>query len=99
MPRKPRFFLPNARTHVPQGDSILIPVFDLRREGSASRTPGSVEGGAQHEYHLVIDGDSLWSISKRAYGKGSEWERIYEANRDVLAGPDAVVPGMKLRLP
>jgi nucleoid-associated protein YgaU len=41
----------------------------------------------------------LWKISVKHYGKGSKNLEIYEANRDVLKTPDALRPGMTLRIP
>jgi nucleoid-associated protein YgaU len=94
-------------TYVPPGDKILVPVFDqsggdLAVEGSDSRTDDSASKpavtGAGGSYK-VIDGDSLWVISKKVYGKGSRWEEIYEANRDLLDSPDDVAVDMVLRIP
>ena len=44
-------------------------------------------------------GDSLWKIAKQMYGKGSEWKRIHEANKDVIQNPDVIQPGWTLRIP
>lgn len=87
------------------GEKILVPVFDLR-EGQAARAEAAAEETSDGEYSVergnlyrVEDGDSLWVISKKVYGKGSQWERIYEANRDLLSSPDDVKPGMGLKIP
>ncbi|WP_343405882.1 LysM peptidoglycan-binding domain-containing protein [Caldilinea sp.] len=47
----------------------------------------------------VVAGDSLSKIAKREYGDANKWERIYEANRDVLKNPDKIYPGQKLKIP
>ena len=47
----------------------------------------------------VVAGDSLSKIAKREYGDANKWERIYEANRDVLKNPDKIYPGQVLRIP
>jgi len=47
----------------------------------------------------VVSGDSLSKIAKREYGDANKWERIYEANRDVLKNPDKIYPGQKLKIP
>lgn len=67
------------------GRDILVPVRD--------------DAGPTAREHVVEDGESLWIISRRFYGKGSRWEEIYEANRDVLSSADAVQVGMRLRIP
>ncbi|MEV2271431.1 LysM peptidoglycan-binding domain-containing protein [Nonomuraea africana] len=43
--------------------------------------------------------ESLWQIAEKLFEDGSRWERIYEANRDVLGDPHALRQGMRLRLP
>lgn len=49
--------------------------------------------------HTVVRGDTLWELAERYLGDGHEWSRIYEANREVLSSPDALEPGMELRIP
>lgn len=78
--------------HLRPGDRILVPVFDLTGEGALERAG---EVGA----YVVRQGDSLWTISKEVYGKGSEWRSIYEANRDVMADEHSLHVGMRLRVP
>ena len=34
--------------------------------------------------YTVKKGDSLWKISKKFYGKGSSWTRIYNANKSII---------------
>jgi nucleoid-associated protein YgaU len=47
----------------------------------------------------VVAGDSLSKIAKREYGHAKEWNRIFEANRDILKDPDKIYPGQKLKIP
>jgi nucleoid-associated protein YgaU len=49
--------------------------------------------------HLVKEGESLWKISKQELGDGGRWKEIYELNRDVLAKPESVHKGQRLRIP
>ena len=93
-------------TYVAPGTPVLIPVYD-RREGSAVAQDEPDTANAPREelseergtLYKVVDGDSLWVISKKVYGKGHMWERIYKANTDLLESPEAVKPGMGLRIP
>lgn len=34
--------------------------------------------------YVTAAGDTLWDIAKRFYGKGTEYERIYQANKDLI---------------
>jgi nucleoid-associated protein YgaU len=50
-------------------------------------------------YHVVAEGESLTRISMRYYGTSTRWEEIYDANRDVLKGENALRPGQRLQIP
>lgn len=79
-----------------QGDALLVPVFDGRERSTEVETTVDERGA---EFYAVVDGDSLWGISKKVYGKGHLWERIFDANRNLLDSPDDVRPGMELFIP
>ena len=50
-------------------------------------------------FHEVKKGDTLWAISERAYGNGSKYPVIFEANKPMLSDPDKIYPGQMLRIP
>ncbi len=50
-------------------------------------------------YHTVEKGDTLWAIAKKAYGDGSKYNAIFEANKPMLSDPDKIYPGQLLRIP
>lgn len=49
--------------------------------------------------HVVVEGDTLTRISIRYYGMNNRWQEIYEANREILKGENALRPGQRLRIP
>ena len=49
--------------------------------------------------YTVQAGDSLSKIAKREYGDANAWNRIYEANRDIIKDPDLIHPGQHLVIP
>jgi nucleoid-associated protein YgaU len=52
------------------------------------------------ETYVTKAGDSLTSIAEQAYGDGSRWSEIYEANRKAIGDdPDLIKVGMKLTIP
>ncbi|MGH7675934.1 MAG: LysM peptidoglycan-binding domain-containing protein [Gemmatimonadales bacterium] len=59
---------------------------------------GSSTAPAQTTYK-VVKGDSLSKIAQRVYGDPKKWQRIYDANKDVIKNPDLIYPGQDLRIP
>ncbi|MCY2961574.1 MAG: LysM peptidoglycan-binding domain-containing protein [Planctomycetota bacterium] len=51
------------------------------------------------KFHTVASGESLWKIAKTELGDGNRWQEIYDANRDLLAKPESIKKGMRLRIP
>ncbi len=49
--------------------------------------------------YRVRKGDSLAIIARRFYGDTEAWKKIYAANRDIINNPNALEPGIDLRLP
>lgn len=51
------------------------------------------------EYYIIEKGDSLWKIAEKTYGNGSQYEKIFEENREVIKDPNLIFPGQKIRIP
>lgn len=66
---------------------------------------------SKSQSYTVKKGDCLWNISKKFYGKGSEWKKIYKANKSVIEATARkygkksssnghwIYPGTKLTIP
>ncbi|MGE5818356.1 MAG: ABC transporter substrate-binding protein [Deltaproteobacteria bacterium] len=52
-----------------------------------------------NQIYVVKGGDTLSRLAKRFYNSVAEWEKIYEANRDILKNPNYIYIGMKLTIP
>jgi nucleoid-associated protein YgaU len=61
--------------------------------------PAGTSGTASGKTYTVVAGDSLSKIAKREYGDANAWNRIYEANRDIIKDPDLIYPGQSLKIP
>lgn len=59
---------------------------------------GSTVGG-DDQFYTIEKGDTLWKIAEKAYGNGSKYQKIFEANREVIKDPDKIYPGQKIRVP
>ncbi len=57
------------------------------------------EPAANVDYYEIKSGDTLWKIAEVAYGNGSKYTEIFEANREVIQDPDKIYPGQKIRIP
>ncbi|HUR29161.1 MAG TPA: LysM peptidoglycan-binding domain-containing protein [Planctomycetota bacterium] len=53
----------------------------------------------QNQVYVVKKGDVLSGISQQFYGTSKKWQKILDANRDTLASPEKLKPGMRLRIP
>lgn len=77
--------------------------FAIERVQAALSPPAEPEAAAEpapaEQTYTVEGGDSLWTIAERFYGDGSQFSRIFEANRDQLDNPDVIHPGQVLRIP
>ena len=49
--------------------------------------------------HVVQPGDTLWAIAKKYYGNGSQYTKIFNANKDKIKNPNLIYPGQVLTIP
>ncbi len=75
-------------------------VCDLRVDQTAqsSQQPAGKPAQQQRTY-TVQPGDTLSKISKDVYGNANEYNKIFEANRDVLNDPNQIRAGQTLKIP
>ncbi|MBU2570360.1 MAG: peptidoglycan-binding protein LysM [Gammaproteobacteria bacterium] len=59
---------------------------------------GSTVAG-DDQFYTIEKGDTLWKIAEKAYDNGSKYQKIFEANREVIKDPDKIYPGQKIRIP
>lgn len=48
---------------------------------------------------VVSRGDSLWALSRLAYGDGNRYAVIFNANREKIRNPNLIYPGQTVVLP
>lgn len=49
--------------------------------------------------YVIQSGDSLSKIAQRFYGNASDWQKIYNANKDKIKDPNLIHPGQKIIIP
>lgn len=75
------------------GQQIVI---YLEREGGAAQGDTGNETGRTY---VVEEGDTLWKISQKVYGRGWSWRRIYQANADIISEPGNIYVGQVIKIP
>ncbi|MDA9506251.1 peptidoglycan-binding protein LysM [Bradyrhizobium sp. CCBAU 11386] len=68
----------------------------------ASASPGDALSGTPAEAggsRVISRGDSLWALSRLAYGDGARYAVIFKANRDKIHNPNLIYPGQTFVLP
>lgn len=55
------------------------------------------EKAGGEEVYEIKSGDSLSKIAKNY--PGMTWQKIYEANKDVIKDPNLIYPGQKIKIP
>ena len=51
------------------------------------------------ESYTVKAGDTLSKIAKNQYGDANEWDKIYQANKDILTSPHKIQIGQVIKIP
>ena len=68
----------------------------------ASASPADAISGAPAEAggnRVISRGDSLWALSKLAYGDGAHYAVIFNANRGKIHNPNLIYPGQTFVVP
>jgi nucleoid-associated protein YgaU len=61
----------------------------------ALHTAPAEAGGSR----VISRGDSLWALSRLAYGDGARYAVIFNANRDKIHNPNLIYPGQTFVMP
>ncbi|EJM60962.1 peptidoglycan-binding protein LysM [Pseudomonas sp. GM48] len=81
-------------------EKILLAVGNIAGVGSVDdqiAVTGPVVAAAR--FVAVKKGDTLSAISLAVYGSANQYNKIFEANKPMLAHPDKIYPGQSLRIP
>ncbi|RTZ66375.1 MAG: hypothetical protein DSZ29_02940 [Aquificaceae bacterium] len=101
-PDKTQFYSPPAVTHrIALGIHKASQYINIRTVATAvhSEEVTTQVGEVGYTEHVVVRGDTLFGLSRYYYGNASGWDRIYQANQDILSSPNALEIGQVLRIP
>jgi nucleoid-associated protein YgaU len=74
----------------------IVNAIEVKKAPAPAPEPEPV---VEERIYEVVSGDTLGAISKKYYGKASDYMKIFEANKDILDNPDLIKVGQKLRIP
>lgn len=87
------------RTLVVAG-ALVAPVATGAQQERQAVAPGAPTRSARGErVHLVLPGETLWSLATRYLGDGHRWEEIVARNRAVVSSARSLEAGTTLRIP
>ena len=70
------------------------------QSAGATQTAGATTApAARTRYYTIQSGDTLSKIAKEYYGDANAYNKIFEANREVIGDPDKIYPGQQIRIP
>lgn len=77
-------------TNVLETEQAAIPDLTIREQTEKIKT---------EKFHIVRKGQTLSEISYKYYGSANKWQKILDANRNILKDPNKLQPGIKLIIP
>lgn len=84
------------RTNIPNNPNSNVSVSDNPRPEPEPQSPPI----KQNAKYMTQQEDTWWSIAQAAYGDGSKWNIIYEANKDKFSSPrDSNIAGVAIIVP
>jgi len=78
--------------------NVAPPSLPAATPAAAPESPRSAPSAAVRTYE-VKPGDTLMNIAGRVYGNPHNWQRILDANKNILPNPGALRTGMTLVIP
>lgn len=88
-----------SRAEVPFTAPQIVATAAVSVPGNASSSAVPPPRAAKGQTMVVSRGDSLWRISRAAYGDGSRYTVIYDANHNQIRNPDRIYPGQVFMIP
>lgn len=82
-----------------KGVSKVIPQIDIAEASVDGKDASDVLEPGNVVYYEIASGDTLSKIAQKYYHDANKYQRIFEANREVIKDPNLIYPGQKIRIP
>ena len=76
-----KYYIDQIKHSVGSGYKMQLTLHRVQEPIGVTKKSEKASGG---QNYTVVSGDTLWGISQKFYGKGSKYNIIYEANKDVI---------------
>ena len=88
-----------AQTEPPKPEKQPVSEPEQPAQAKEPERTGEPEA-AKAKTYTVKAGDCLWNIAKQLYGKGSDYTKIYNANKGTIgSNPNLIYPGQVFTIP
>lgn len=74
-------------------------VTDAPVVAAATPTTSTDELKVESVYYEIQSGDTLSAVAKKFYGDANSYNKIFEANKEVILNVDKIYPGQRIRIP
>lgn len=89
--------IPYSAVPIPQEQAIPQIRTQIDLPGTSNNNIEVIE--EPKRFHVVQKDQTLSSISRIYYGSPNQWQKIVNANPDLIPNPNKIKPGMKLIIP
>ena len=87
------------RPNAENADSNQLPIIDNQSNLLEIYVNEQPEKIKTQKFHIVRKGETLSEISYKYYGSANKWQKILDANRNVIKDANKLNPGTKLIIP
>ncbi len=80
-------------------DEVISKIDILADDAAEDTAPRQLTEPDDVDFYIIKSGDTLSKIAREVYGNANLYNKIFEANREVIKDPNLIFPGQKIRIP
>ena len=98
---RPETFVPAKSTEADtdREENNPLPVTDSQSQEPEWKKHWQEEKIKTQRFHIISEGETLSEISRKYYDSARKWQKILDANRDVIKDVSKLKPGTKIIIP